>query len=153
MKHDHSRIPLWVVDDSQEDQLLMKAAMRDAKVPNPVSFIKDGQELLDRLRGGSEAQPGFILMDLNMPRLGGKEALRQLRADPLLGHLIVLIVSTSAFDQEVRECYRLGANAVLVKPFDYEEFVTLLGATCGYWLKRVELPKPFPGAIAQESGG
>lgn len=152
MKRDHSQLPIVVVDDSQEDQLLMKAAMRDAKIPNPISFVKDGQELLDRLRGGQEAEPGVILLDLNMPRLGGKDTLRALRADPQWGHLIVLIVSTSAFEEEVRECYRLGANAVLVKPFDYEEFVALMGATCGYWLKRVEIPPVRRGA-AQESGG
>jgi two-component system response regulator len=79
-------------------------------------------------------------MDLNMPKLGGREALKALRADPTLRHIPVLIVSTSAFHEEVLECYRLGANSFVIKPFDYGEFVGLLAALTDYWMNKVELP-------------
>lgn len=145
MSTDKKAVPIVIADDNQADCVLMRAAFSDAKVPNPLLFVRDGQELVEtlhrQLAGGEPAgAPGLILMDLNMPRLDGKQTLRVLRGDPQLRHLPVIIVSTSAFHEEVLQCYKLGANSFLVKPFDYDEFVKVLAATADYWLNKVELP-------------
>jgi CheY-like chemotaxis protein len=142
MTADKQRIPILVADDSKEDCRLMKVAFEEAKVANPLEFVHDGQALLDRLRRteAEAPQPGLILLDLNMPKMGGQETLKVLRGDPALCHIPVLIVSTSAFHEEVMHCYRLGANSFLMKPFDYGEFVGLLAALTDYWIGKVELP-------------
>ena len=147
MTTDKKAVPILIADDNQADCVLMRAAFSDAKVPNPLQFVRDGQELIEslhrqRLNGPPEAMPGLILMDLNMPRLDGKQTLRVLRGDPLLRHIPVLIVSTSAFHEEVLHCYEIGANSFLVKPFDYDEFVKALGTMADYWMNKVELPGP-----------
>jgi two-component system response regulator len=142
----HEKIPILVADDSKEDCQLLKLAFENARVPNPLHCVPDGEALLAYLRGSlgpnpPHPEPGLILMDLNMPRMGGKETLKALRADPALNHIPVLIVSTSAYHEEVIKCYRLGANAFLVKPFDFGDFVALLASSVDYWMNKVELPR------------
>ena len=139
------RISILIADDSKEDCFLMRQAFLDAQAPQPLEFVRDGQALLDALeaRGSDGTLPGLILMDLNMPRLDGQGALKALRADPRFASIPVLIFSTSNFSEDVLSCYRLGANAVMVKPMDYEDFVQLVCVLKAFWLDFVLLPASF----------
>ena len=137
-------VPILIADDSKDDIRLIERAFAEAKVFNPVDIVHDGQALLDHLEkaepGGIPAIPGLILLDLNMPVLDGREALQAIRADPRLAPIPVLILSTSDLSDDVISSYRLGANAVLVKPFGYGEFVAMVESIKRFWLERACLP-------------
>src|SRR6266581_9518921 len=130
MSTSNSWIPILIADDSAEDRNLMKRAFEDAGVLNRLDFVGDGQELMAFLRRGLAGSdtpriPGLILLDLNMPRMDGREVLEAIRADPNLACIPVLVLSTSNAREDVLGSYRLGANSVMVKPLGYDEFVDL----------------------------
>ncbi len=133
---------IMVADDSQDDCHLLKRAFDAAGIPNRVEFVRDGQALLDHLGKEGAEIPALVLLDLNMPRMGGKEALAQMRADARLKSIPVLVLSTSSAGGDVQESYRLGANAVSVKPFEYSKFVEFASMVRSYWLELAELPGP-----------
>jgi two-component system response regulator len=139
MDNERSNPGLLVAEDSQEDRVLLRAALKDAKISVPLEFAADGQDLLEQLRA-CEVLPGLVMMDLNMPRMNGRECLKAMRAEPRLAVVPVVILSTSSNRQDVVDCYDLGANSFVVKPFDYGEFVKLVGGLCLYWFQTVELP-------------
>ena len=135
-------ISILIADDSKDDCHLLRRAFQEAKTPNRLDFVHDGQQLLDFL-AAAQSLPGIILLDLNMPRLDGKEALKAIRADARLSLLPVLILSTSNYKDDVLACYRMGANAVMAKPLGYDEFVDLVFMVKRYWLEHVQLPARF----------
>lgn len=140
-------IPIMVADDSEDDRHLLEKAFRAAGVSNPLIEIKDGQALLEALEAavapGGAGLPGLLLLDMKMPRVDGKEALRRLRADPRFAVLPVVLLTTSQYKDDVLDGYRLGANSVIAKPFGYDDFVGLARMLKGYWLDHVELPAKF----------
>jgi CheY-like chemotaxis protein len=149
MNVDH--IPIWVADDSLDDCALLRSAFETAAIRNPLTFVHHGQELLDALRqkrpsGGRRLLPGLILLDMKMPVMDGKEALHEIRADPALMTIPVVFLTTSELKEDILECYRLGANSVVTKPFDYKESVELVTMLKKYWLEHVQLPLRFNGA-------
>lgn len=144
MQDRNSSVPILVADDSEDDCRLLQRAFRDAKIGNPLVFVHDGQAALEALHGAAEAPgglpPGLLLLDLKMPRLDGHQTLQSIRADPRLALLPVLVMSTSDYSEDVLACYRLGANAVMVKPFAYEEFLDLTNMLKRFWLDHALLP-------------
>jgi two-component system response regulator len=138
-------IPVLVADDNTDDCRLLKRAFQEAGISNRLDFVRDGQSLLDTLAAAASPRllPGLILLDLNMPLLSGKEALKSIRADERFKHIPVLVLSTSGHEQDVMESYALGANSVIVKPMSYQEFVDLVLMLKKYWLEKVELPLQF----------
>ena len=145
MDKDRSWIPIWVADDNLDDCRLLAHAFKDAALPNPLTFVHDGQELLDALgkkhaSGGGHLLPGLIILDMKMPVMDGKEALQAIRADPSLRMIPVVFLTTSQFKDDILDGYLLGANSVVTKPFDYLEIVGLVTMLEKYWLKYVQLP-------------
>ncbi len=121
-------------------------ALSEARVSNPLICVEDGAELLDYLfgRGKYEANPpalpGLILLDLNMPRVDGREALAQLKQDPVLRRIPVIVLTTSDADDDIFRTYDLGVNSFITKPVSFEGLVDVMRGLGHYWLEIVALP-------------
>jgi CheY-like chemotaxis protein len=142
---------ILIADDDADDCALVRDAFRDAQIDGQLDFVGDGNQLLDYLRRrGPEAaaEPAFVLLDLNMPNKDGREALAEIRADPALRHLPIIIYSTSAHPRDVLGSYQAGANSYIVKPSSYSEIARLARDLADYWLGTVRLPPAPEGARA-----
>ena len=142
-----SPINIIVADDDADDRLLIADAFEEARLSNPVEFVKDGQELLDFLnREGDFADrkdqplPGLILLDLNMPRKDGKAALKEIRADDRLRRIPVIILTTSKAEEEIFRSYDLGANSFITKPVTFDRLCEVVNVIGEYWFELVSLP-------------
>jgi CheY-like chemotaxis protein len=135
-----------MADDDADDRLLAQEAMIESRLENPFRFVADGQELMDYLRRqGAYAEadaprPGLILLDLNMPRKDGREALQEIRNDPDLRHIPVVILTTSRTEEDILRAYGLGANSFISKPVTFERMVDIVRSLGEYWFSIVELP-------------
>jgi CheY-like chemotaxis protein len=137
---------LLVVDDDADDFFLVQSALKDRRDDVDLRLAEDGEEMMDCLhkRGrfetaASSPRPFLILLDLNMPRMDGKEALREIKGDPMLRHIPVVVFTTSNDNDDVLSSYRLGANSFIVKPASFDQFVAVLASLMDYWGKSVEL--------------
>jgi CheY-like chemotaxis protein len=136
-----------MADDDADDRMLTRDALEESRVMNDLYFVEDGEELMDYLnRRGKYAdpapapRPGLILLDLNMPRKDGREALREIKADPNLRRIPIVIMTTSKAEEDVYRSYDLGANSFITKPVTFERLVELMRTLGQYWIEFVELP-------------
>ncbi|WP_187261620.1 response regulator [Pontibacter beigongshangensis] len=142
------RIPfILVADDDAEDRMLVKEAFEEANGPGHIRFVNDGEELLHYLQHTGKfsdqekyPSPQLILLDLNMPRKDGKEALTEIKAAEHLRGIPVVVLTTCVAEQEVRAIYALGANSFIVKPTSYTGLVKIMKSLCAYWFRTVLLP-------------
>jgi CheY-like chemotaxis protein len=130
--------PVLVAEDSPPDFLLLEAAWKRAGNKHALLVEPDGEALLERLRL-PEMRPAFVLLDLNMPRKNGLETLAEMKADPRLVSIPVVIFSTSRRDVDVRRAYELGASSYVVKPPGLPELVRAVTLMRTYWLELVEV--------------
>ena len=147
MKTHHNAIVILLADDDEDDRLLTADALRIVKLPSEFRTVNDGEELMDYLnhRGkhappASSPRPGLVLLDLNMPRRDGREALREMKADPELRSIPVVILTTSRREDDITRTYDLGANSLIVKPVTFEGLVEAMKVATEYWFQIVELP-------------
>ncbi|HEX7828101.1 MAG TPA: response regulator [Thermoanaerobaculia bacterium] len=140
-------IVILLADDDEEDRMLASHALAESRVVNDLRFVEDGEELLDYLyhRGkfaekGSSPSPGLILLDLNMPRRDGREALREIKADPELRRIPIVVLTTSKAEEDIYRTYDLGANSFITKPVSFEGLVAVMRDIGRYWIEIVELP-------------
>ena len=140
-------IPLLVADDDADDRLLAKEALEEICLANDLHFVEDGQELMDYLRhqdiyGSPDLypRPGLILLDLNLPRKDGYEALKEIKSDPDLHQIPVVIFTASKAQHNVYRSYDLGANSFVSKPTMFGELVVVMRCLGRYWAEIVELP-------------
>jgi CheY-like chemotaxis protein len=147
MAHPGNPIVILLADDDEEDRMLAADAMVESRVANDLRFVEDGEELLDYLykRGlyaapDSAPTPGLILLDLNMPRKDGREALREIKADPDLRRIPVVVLTTSKAEEDIYRTYDLGANSFITKPVSFEGLVAVMRDIGRYWIEIVELP-------------
>jgi CheY-like chemotaxis protein len=138
---------ILMADDDDDDRLLAMDALAEASLDGDLHFVKNGEELLDYLyhRGdyasaASAPRPGLILLDLNMPRKDGREALREIKNDPELRRIPIVVLTTSQADTDVGAIYELGANSFISKPFQFEALVAVMRVIGQYWFKTVLLP-------------
>ena len=132
-----------------DDRLLAQDALSESELDGTLHFVENGEDLLDYLwRRGNYAppveapRPGLILLDLNMPRKDGREALREIKTDPELRRIPVVVLTTSKADTDIGAIYELGANSFISKPFQFEALVNVMKVLGQYWFKTVELPEP-----------
>jgi CheY-like chemotaxis protein len=147
---DRHKIPITILicDDDEEDRMLTKAALEQAHISNTLRFVEDGEQLLDYLyqRGayagetGTAPRPGLILLDLNMPKMSGREALKVIKEDETLRDIPVVVLSTSGLDEDILRSYRLGVNSFITKPVTFSGLVEAMNVLGRYWLEIVELP-------------
>ncbi len=140
-------ITILMADDDPDDRQLTREAFEENHLANDLRFVEDGEELLDYLnrRGkyaadGAAPLPGLILLDLNMPRKDGREALQEIKSDPRLRNIRVVILTTSKAEQDVLRSYDLSAASYITKPVTFERLVEVVQALGKYWLEIVELP-------------
>lgn len=153
-------ITILMADDDEEDRDLTREALVRAHLSNEVRFVGDGQELLDYLRhegrysensgadgrggagggGDSAPVPGIILLDLNMPKKDGREALEEIKTDPRLRTIPVVVLTTSRDEEDVIRSYDLGVSSFITKPVTFGSLVEVMGAWGRYWFEIVELP-------------
>jgi CheY-like chemotaxis protein len=137
-----------MADDDADDRLLAKDAFAESELSCDLQFVENGEELLDYLlhRGKYESaaapRPKLILLDLNMPKKDGREALREIKADPDLRRIPVVVLTTSQADTDVGGIYELGANSFICKPVKYDALVSVMRVLGEYWFKTVEVPGP-----------
>jgi CheY-like chemotaxis protein len=135
-----------MADDDADDRLLAKDALAECKLDGDLHFVENGEELLDFLhhRGkyvnSTAGRPGLILLDLNMPRKDGREALREIKSDPVLRKIPVVILTTSKADTDIGRIYELGANSFIAKPTSFDALVSVMKVLGQYWFEIVELP-------------
>ena len=140
-------VTLLMADDDKDDCLLTKEALSEGRLLNDLHFVHDGEELLDYLRhqgrfsaAGAAPRPQLILLDLNMPRMDGREALRTIKADPRLRIIPIVILTTSKAEEDILRSYDLGASAFITKPVTFEGLVQAMQTLRRYWFEIVELP-------------
>ena len=134
-----AKVTILVVDDSRADIRLLREAVREQAIEAELQAVEDGEQALARLRGDEE-RPDLILLDLNLPRCDGREVLKEIKTDPDLKAIPVIVLSTSASPRDIADCYGLQANAYLVKPLGLEEFGALVRAFDAFWLRLARLP-------------
>jgi CheY-like chemotaxis protein len=140
-------ITILMADDDPDDRAMTAEAFAEARLANDLRFVEDGAELLDYMyrRGkyadpDSSPRPGIILLDLNMPRKDGREALAELKADPRFRATRVIILTTSKAEEDILRSYNLSAASYITKPVTFEALVEVVRALGKYWLEIVELP-------------
>ena len=148
-----NKIPITILicDDDEDDRLLTQQALEDAHVSNDVRFVEDGVELLDYLhqRGtfagetGKAPRPGLILLDLNMPKMDGREVLKVIKSDPTMRDIPIVVLSTSRLDEDIVRSYQLGVNSFITKPVTFTGLVEAMNVLGRYWLEIVELPPVY----------
>ena len=140
-------ITILMADDDADDRRLTQEALEEGRLINDVRFVDNGEELMDYLhRRGKFAppvetpRPGLILLDLNMPRKDGRTVLKEIKSDPELRQIPVIVLTTSKADEDVYKSYDLGVNSYIVKPVTFEALVDILQTLEKYWFEIVELP-------------
>jgi len=143
----HKSIVILMADDDADDRLLARDAFHECQLDRELEFVENGEELMDYLRHHGkyaarpdERLPGLILLDLNMPRKDGREALQEIKSDPELRRIPVVIFTTSRADTDIGRVYDLGANSFITKPVAFDALVDVMRALGQYWINTVELP-------------
>ena len=142
-----SAITILMADDDLEDRLLTREAFEENGLTNDLRFVEDGMELLDYLyqRGQysdptTSPHPGLILLDLNMPRKDGIQALQEIKADPELRRIPVVVLTTSKADEDILQTYDLGCSSFITKPVSFERLVEVTKGISEYWSSIVQIP-------------
>ena len=144
-------ITILMADDDDDDRRLTREALLEGRLANDLRFVEDGVELMDYLRrqgkyaGMDVPRPGLILLDLNMPRKDGRTVLKEIKSDPELRQIPVVVLTTSQADEDIFKSYDLGVNSYIIKPVTFEALVDILQTLEKYWFEIVELP-PDSGA-------
>ncbi len=140
-------INILMADDDEDDILLTVKALKQSKLLNRLLSVKDGEELMDYLkrRGKyknpeSSPRPGLILLDLNMPKKDGREALREIKSDESLKDIPIVVFTTSKAEEDIYRSYKLGVNSFITKPVKFEELIGVIASLGNYWFKIVKLP-------------
>ena len=140
-------ITILMADDDRDDCLLVEDAFKESRLANDLRFVEDGEELMDYLyHRGKYAdskispRPGLILLDLNMPKKDGREALGEIKADHDLRSIPIVILTTSKQEEDILRSYDVGANSYITKPVTFKELVEVMKFLGKYWLEIVELP-------------
>ena len=137
---------ILMADDDADDRLLAQDALSESKIPGELRFVENGEELMDylqrrgRFSAASAPRPGLILLDLNMPKKDGREALREIKANPDLRRIPVVVLTTSRADTDIGHVYDLGANSFISKPVSFDALVNMMRTVGHYWFETVELP-------------
>src|SRR5262245_57296629 len=140
-------ITILMADDDSDDRLMTKEAFEESRVANDLRFVEDGLELMDYLyrRGkysdpAASPRPGLILLDLNMPKKDGREALEEIKSDPKLRPIRVIVLTTSKAEEDILRSYDLSAASYITKPVTFAALTEVIKTLGKYWLEIVELP-------------
>lgn len=145
-------ITILIAEDDPDDRMLLQDAFEESRLANDLHFVEDGKQLLAYLRRegeyaepGNAPFPGLILLDLNMPKMDGREALKIIKTDASLQCIPVVVLTTSAAEEDIFSTYGLGVSSFISKPVTFEGLVKIVKVLNAYWIEIVELP---PGQMA-----
>jgi CheY-like chemotaxis protein len=148
VKSQNDPIVILMAEDDEDDRLLTADALLLSKLANKLVTVNDGEELMDYLRHRGKyappavsPRPGLVLLDLNMPKKDGREALREIKSDPELRSIPVVILTTSKGEEDIERGYNLGANSFITKPVTFDGLVESLRVATEYWFQVVQLPR------------
>lgn len=140
-------IDILIADDDIEDRMLITDALTESRLKNNIQCVENGEELVQYLKNTGKfsdkkkyPQPGIILLDLNMPKKDGREALKEIKADEQLKNIPIIILTTSKAEEDILKTYNLGANSFITKPVTFIAMVEIMNALKTYWFEIVELP-------------
>jgi CheY-like chemotaxis protein len=146
-RNQEKMITILVAEDDPDDRMLTQDALEEVRLANKLDFVKDGVELMDYLhrRGqftnlNGSPLPGLLLLDLNMPKKDGRTALKEIKSDPHLRRIPVVVLTTSQATKDVLQTYDLGVNSFIIKPVTFEALVEVIKTMTKYWFEIVELP-------------
>jgi CheY-like chemotaxis protein len=141
-------INILLAEDDPDDAFMTREALAESRLANRLHIVEDGVELMDYLyhRGRyadltAASRPGLILLDLNMPRKDGREALAEIKADPELRQIPVVVLTTSKAEEDIFKTYDLGVNSFITKPVSFQSLVEVMKTLGKYWLEIVKLPE------------
>ena len=140
-------ITILMADDDSDDRLMAQEAFAENKLANDLRFVEDGEELMDYLyrkgkyNEGNAPLPGLILLDLNMPRKDGRAALKEIKENPKLKRIPVVVLTTSKSEEDILKSYDLGVSSFISKPVTFENLVETIKTITSYWFGIVVLPK------------
>lgn len=137
-------VPILIADDDQDDCMMIKEALQESHLLNQLQFVHDGDELIKCLEAKiskGHPLPGLILLDLNMPKKDGREALKELKGDPKFRQIPVVVLTTSKAEEDIFRTYNLGVNSFITKPVTFDELVKIMTDLGRYWFEIVELPE------------
>jgi CheY-like chemotaxis protein len=141
------RTAIVMAEDDPQYRILSEEAMREAAGETELVFVDDGQKLLDYLHRACEEKsrsrkslPSLIILDLNLPKKSGREALREIKENPEFRKIPVVVLTTSSSEDVIRDCYDLGVNGYITKPARDKDLIDVMRVVAKYWLKTVELP-------------
>jgi CheY-like chemotaxis protein len=145
-------IIMMYAEDDPEDRMLLKDAWEESDLPNELHFVEDGEGLMDYLyRRGKYAElsgqplPGLILLDLNMPKKDGREALGEIKEDPNLRRIPIVVLTTSREEEDIIRSYDMGVSGFIIKPVTFESLCEMIKGVSKYWFDIVELPPQGTG--------
>jgi CheY-like chemotaxis protein len=148
MRVERTPIVILLADDDEEDRMLACDALAESRLSNEISCVTDGEDLMDYLhRRGPYAppaeapRPSLILLDLNMPKKDGREALREIKSDPELRQISVVVLTTSKAEEDIYSSYDSGASSFISKPVTFEGLVEVMKGLGRYWFEIVDLPR------------
>ena len=139
---DSQPISVLLVEDDPGDVVLIEEAFEHNKVRNSLKIVGDGVEAMDYLRAPDSARPDLVLLDLNLPRKDGREVLAEIKSDPALRSIPVVVLTTSKAEEDIYRTYDLGVNSFITKPVQFESLVEVMKTLGKYWFEIVELPDP-----------
>ena len=148
MRDKHTPIVILLADDDEEDRMMTCDALVESRLSNETYCVTDGEALMDYLRHEGKyampavaPRPGLILLDLNMPKKDGREALREIKADPALRQIPIIILTTSKADEDIVRSYDSGASSFISKPVTFQGLVEVMKGLGRYWFEIVDLPR------------
>jgi two-component system, chemotaxis family, response regulator Rcp1 len=139
-------IEILLVEDSLSDATLTIKSFQNIKIANNVHWVEDGETAMDYLRNQGAYQhtqrPDLILLDLNLPGMDGREVLTEVKSDPNLKYIPIIVITTSADERDILRCYNLNASCYITKPIDVKDFINTVNLIQDFWLTVVKLPPP-----------
>lgn len=147
MNRNSSAMTILLAEDDPDDRMLAQEAFDESMLLNSLEMVEDGEELMDYLHStgkfsgeSARPRPGLILLDLNMPRKDGREALKEIKSDPELRRIPIVVLTTSKAEEDILRTYDLGVNSFVVKPVTFDALVDVLKTIGKYWFEIVQLP-------------
>jgi CheY-like chemotaxis protein len=147
MRHRSKPVAILMAEDDPDDRLLSEEALKEAHLNNELHFVVDGEELMDYLRHRGKyvdpeknPKPGIILLDLNMPKKDGREALKEIKEDEELRSIPIVVLTTSKAEEDILRSYDLGVSGYVTKPVTLQELIEVMKGLGRYWFEIVELP-------------
>ncbi len=141
-------IVILIADDDAEDRMLLQEALDESRLKNQIQFVENGEELMDYLHSRQKFSdklkfptPGLILLDLNMPKKDGREALKEIKEDDMLKLIPIVVLTTSKAEEDILKTYDMGVSSFITKPVTFDSLVDVMKTLSKYWFEIVELPK------------